>query len=106
MTPADSFRCYVGTASAPSSLQPSAPAQSASASTAQQIQATGPAAVAAVKAMQAAAVGASIPIKQQGSAGAGTSTRTDGIEAHTVEDEPPAGEGAHSILPLKIASHK
>ena len=105
MTP-DSLKCYAGTASASTTSQQSAPAQSASASTAQQIQATGPAAVAAVKVMQAAAVGASIPIEKQSSAGANTHPQTDSTEPQALEDEPPAGTGDHPMPPLKIASQK
>lgn len=84
----------VGTASAPSPSGASVPAQSASASTAQQIQATGPAAVAAVRALQATAGGAS---KEATASGEGTPPlQTGGGEVQALEDEPAAGEGEPS----------
>jgi len=62
------------------------PSQSASASTAQQIQATGPAAVAAVRAMQTAVAAAS-QLKASGE------ERGGGAVAQTADEEPSAGPG-------------
>ncbi len=65
------------------------PSQSASASTAQQIQATGPAAVAAVRAMQTAV--ATAPAASQLEASG--EERGGGAVAQIVDEEPPAGPG-------------
>ena len=81
------FDCCAGAASEPSLSQSSVAAQSASASTAQQIQATGPAAVAAVRAMQATAAATS---KE---AADGTLSQTSGGGVQPLEDEPAADEG-------------
>lgn len=87
-----------GTASAPSPSGASVPAQSASASTAQQIQATGPAAVAAVRALQATAVGTSVAASKEAAttSGEGTPLQTGGGEVQALEDEPAAGQGEAS----------
>ena len=65
------------------------PSQSASASTAQQIQASGPAAVAAVRAMQAAMATTPAASQQEASG----QERGDGAVAQVVDEEPPAGPG-------------
>ena len=91
------YICCAGTASAPSPSGASVPPHSASASTAQQIQATGPAAVAAVRAMQATAVGTSGAASKEATA---SGEGTDSGEVQGLEDEPAAGEGEpHSSLP-------
>lgn len=79
-----------GTAAAPSPSGASVPTQSASASTAQQIQATGPTAVAAVRALQATAGGASVAASKEATA-SGEETGGGGVQA--LEEEPDAGEG-------------
>jgi hypothetical protein len=65
------------------------PSQSASASTAQQIQATGPAAVAAVRAMQTAVATASAASQLEASG----QEQGGGAAAQVVDEEPPAGPG-------------
>ena len=65
------------------------PSQSASASTAQQIQATGPAAVAAVRAMQTAV--ATAPAASQLKASG--EERGGGAVVQTADEEPSAGPG-------------
>ena len=84
------LNCCAGTASAPLPSQSSVLAQSASASTAQQIQATGPAAVAAVRAMQATAAGASTEATASDES---TPLQIGGGEVQGLEDEPAAGAG-------------
>ncbi len=74
------------------------PSQSASASTAQQIQATGPAAVAAVRAMQTAV--ATAPAASQLEASG--QQQGGGAVAQVVDEEPPGGPG--QIMPAAQAS--
>ncbi len=65
------------------------PSQSASASTAQQIQASGPAAVAAVRAMQTAVTTAPAASQLEASG----EEQGGGAVAQTVDEEPAAGPG-------------
>lgn len=67
-----------------------APVESASASTAQQIQATGPAAVATVRAIQATAVATASAERQQEASGQESAS---GVVAQAVDEEPTSGPG-------------
>lgn len=77
------------------------PSQSASASTAQQIQATGPAAVAAVRAVQTAV--ATAPAASQVEASG--QEQGGGAMAQSVDEEPPAGPGQVMAAAQASKSH-
>lgn len=82
-----------GSASAAIPSEAAPPLQSASASTAQQIQATGPAAVAVVRSIQAAAAATAAAESHQTSASGRTADHSDGAVAQDVVEEPAAGPG-------------
>ncbi|DBA91903.1 TPA: hypothetical protein ACH3X2_003809 [Trebouxia sp. C0005] len=86
--------------SAPTATAPAMPSQSASASTAQQIQATGPAAVAAVRAMQTAVAPA--PAASQPEA---SGQELGGGAMAQVMDEPPAGPGVLELA-MRLPDNK
>ncbi|DBB15256.1 hypothetical protein WJX82_009066 [Trebouxia sp. C0006] len=87
--------------SAPTASAPAMPSQSASASTAQQIQATGPAAVAAVRAMQTAV--ATAPAASQLKASG--EERGGGAVVQTADEEPSAGPGVLELA-MRLPDNK
>ena len=93
MTEVELAQNIAGSASAAIPSEAAPPSQSASASTAQQIQATGPAAVAVVRSIQAVAVATAAAESHQTSASGRTADHSDGAVAQDVVEEPAAGPG-------------